>query len=219
MWLQNSINLLKFTELYSDKGTFTSSKLDFFLLREIKRLRRGQEASKDWEKRSRKVTGVGLRARISHISLLFITGLLNTFTVSISLCPTHSPAHFNLASTPSPLKRLFRKPKFSVIVNQMQSFSSIWLDLLKHSAVLIISPFLTHILSVAPGKTNSFSCLFFFLSGHFCQHLSIGGSQGLGLGSLLFSLPRWSYMFLWLQFIIYTRTIQQNKVRQTTTDC
>ena len=137
------------------------------------------------------MTGVGVRARISHVSLLFITGLLNTFTVSISLRPTHSPAHFNLASTPSPLKLLFRKPKFSVIVSQMQSFSSIWLDLLKHSAVLIISPFLTHILSVAPGKTNSFSCLFvcFFLSGHFCQHLSIGGSQGLGLGSLLFSFP------------------------------
>lgn len=137
------------------------------------------------------MTGVGVRARIFHVSLLFITGLLNTFTVSISLCPTHSPAHFNLASTPSPLKLLFRKPKFFVIVNQMQSFSSTWLDLLKHSAVLIISPFLTHILSVAPGKTNSFSCLFvFFLSGHFCQHLSIGGSQGLGLGSLLFSFPR-----------------------------
>lgn len=102
-----TIYLLKFTELYSDKVHFTSSKLYcIFLLREIKRLRRGQEASKDWEEQSRKVTGVGVRARIAHVSLLFITGLLNTFTLSISLCPTHSSAHFNLASTPSPLKCL-----------------------------------------------------------------------------------------------------------------
>lgn len=52
----------------------------------------------------------------------------------------------------------------------MQSFSSLRHDLLKHSAVLIISPFffffispfLTHILSVAPGASQFFLFCFFF---------------------------------------------------------
>ena len=132
-----------------------------------------------------------MRARISHISLLFITGLLKTFTVSISYLPCSLQPTSNLASTLSPLKWLFRKPKFSTVLNQMQSFSSTWLDLLKHSAVLIILPFLTHILSLAPRASQFILFFFFFfLSGHFCQHLSIGGTQGLGIGSLLFSFPR-----------------------------